>query len=263
MQGASPQLRLKDYSAEALFDRHERQLTLIQATGLLGLPPYDVLDLGAGSGVTSVWAARKGWNVTASDIASDHLDVLVHHLNATEPELKGRIEICVTDAVYGNGLADNAFDIVYLKDLLEHVVDFKLCLRTALSKLRDGGFLYVSTTNVWCPIQAEFHGVGPYSWYPPFVKRRVTKYALEKNPKIINYTTYPALHWFTRHSLRKSLIEAGFRDVWDVYDLLNTRQDFTRRTRLIYPLAMLAKQIRPLRYAVDLINPGLTMVGMK
>jgi 2-polyprenyl-3-methyl-5-hydroxy-6-metoxy-1,4-benzoquinol methylase len=263
MHGSSPQLRLKNYSPEALFDRHERQLTLIKATGLLGDPPFDVLDLGAGSGVTSVWAARKGWNVTASDIASDHLDVLVRHLEETEPELKGRITIQVADAVNGIGLPDESYDIAYLKDLLEHVVDYHLCLKSALAKLRAGGFLYVSTTNVWCPIQAEFHGVGPYSWYPPFVKRRIIRYALEKNPKIINYTTYPALHWFSRNSLRKALLDAGFSKVWDVYDLLNTRQDFTRRTRLIFPLAMMAKRMRPLRYLVDFVNPGLTMVAMK
>mgnify|MGYP000939479792 CR=1 FL=1 len=52
------QQRLNDFRPEVLNDRHERQHLLLEATGELGRPPYDVLDLGAGSGVTAVWAGR-------------------------------------------------------------------------------------------------------------------------------------------------------------------------------------------------------------
>ena len=257
----NPQQRLTDFRPEVLADRHDRQLSLLRSTGTLPPPPYRVLDLGGGSGVTAVWAARQGWPTTVVDIDTENLEVLRKHLQEHEPDLP--IEMVVDDAAKLRTISPGAFDIAYLKDLIEHVPDVPGCLRAAYQALRPGGLLYVATTNVICPIQCEYHGVGPFSWYPAWLKDRIRRYALTTRPEIVRHTPYPALHWFSRRSLGGLLRDAGFSRVWDLYDLVSSSGDLTRRTRLIYPLIRAAQNIKPLRDIVDLGVVGLTMVAQK
>jgi len=228
--GLTAQQQLNDFSPEALNDRHDRQHLLLEAPGRLGRPPYDVLDLGSGSGVSAVWAARKGWRVTAVDVSADNLQVLRDHLTQ---EHSLDIRLVVSDALTCAGVGDESFDIAYLKDLIEHVPDYRATLRTACRKLRRGGLAYIATTNVVCPLQLEYHGVGPYSWYPPWLKDRIREYAMARKPSIVRNTPYPAVHWFSRRTLGRALREAGFSRVWDLYDLIRSPQDLTRRTRLM------------------------------
>jgi 2-polyprenyl-6-hydroxyphenyl methylase/3-demethylubiquinone-9 3-methyltransferase len=251
---------LDDFRPEVLNDRHDRQHSLLEATGVLGPPPYDVLDLGCGSGVTAVWAARRGWRVTAVDASDENVNVLRRHLEQ-EPGL--RITAIVGDAARCEGVADGSVDIVYLKDLIEHVPDYAAVLATACRKLRRGGVIYVATTNVICPLQLEYHGVGPYSWYPRWLKDRIRQYAMTKNPAIVMNTPWPAVHWFSRRSLAHALRRAGFARVWDIYDLIRSPRDLTRRTRLIYPFIRYARFVPLGRDIVDVGVVGLTMVAQK
>lgn len=261
--GLTPQQEDTDYSYAALADRHDRQHSLLAATGELPDRPCRVLDMGSGTGVTAVWAARQGWQVTAADISEANLSTLADHLAVAEPELASRIDIVIADAVDGAGIADGVYDVVYLKSLLEHVEDYQRCLTTAAAKLRPGGLLYVSTTNVVCPVQLEYHGVGPYSWYPRWLKDRIRRYAMAKRPQIVRHTSLPALHWFTRRSLGNALQAAGFTRIWDVYDLIRAPRDLTRRTRLIYPLARYARHVPLGKHLVDVVMPEVLLVAQK
>lgn len=255
------QQTLKDFRPEVLNDRHDRQHSLLEATGALGTPPFRILDLGSGSGVTAVWAARKGWQVTAVDVAPEHMAVLEEHLRLREPSFD--IQMMVQDIVRCDGLSDGAFDIAYLKDLVEHVEDYEACLAAACRKLKAGGLAYIATTNVWCPMQLEYHGVGPYSWYPRWLKRRIMHYAMTRKPQIVRHARHPAVHWFSRRTLRNALERAGFRRTWDIYDLIRSPMDLTRRTRLVYPAVRYPRHIPFGRNLVDFLMPGLTMVAQR
>jgi 2-polyprenyl-3-methyl-5-hydroxy-6-metoxy-1,4-benzoquinol methylase len=252
--------QLSDIEPDTLADRHERQYSLLQATGQLKPPPYRVLDLGCGNGVTAVWAARRGWSVTAVDNWRETLAVFEKYLKR-EPGLP--IEFVLDDATRCDRLPDEAYDLAYLKDLLEHVDDYRACLANTYKKLRSGGLLYIATTNVICPIQLEYHGVGPYSWYPASVKNWIRQNAVPRHPAIVRHSPCPALHWFSRRSLRAALIEAGFTRTWDVYDLVRRPLDLTRRTRVVYPLIRAARFVPFGRDFVDLFVVGLTMVAQK
>ncbi len=255
------QQQFANFDEAALADRHDRQLSLLQATGALRQGPYAILDLGGGSGVTAVWAARKGWPVTVVDIDPANLAVLRDLLQGPEAALP--IETIVGDASGVLELPEAAYDIAYLKDLVEHVPDYENALAHAYRALKPGGLVYVATTNVLCPLQQEYHGVGPYSWYPQWLKERIRVYAMTRRPSIVHNTPYPAIHWFSRGSLGKAMRHAGFTSIFDVYDLVRAPRDLTRRTRLVYPLIRLAGRVSVLRPLVDVLVPGLTLVGMK
>jgi 2-polyprenyl-6-hydroxyphenyl methylase/3-demethylubiquinone-9 3-methyltransferase len=249
-----------DFEPDILADRHERQHSLLLATGQLGAPPYRVLDLGCGNGVTAVWAARRGWPVTAVDDWGEPLSRLEDQLRR-EPGLP--VTIINDDATRCEKVPDGHFDLAYLKDLLEHVGDYRGCLATAHKKLRPGGLLYIATTNVLCPLQLEYHGVGPYSWYPQWLKDKIKHYAVTRKPAIIRFSPCPALHWFSRRTLQRELAECGFTRTWDLYDLVRQPMDLTRRTRLIFPLIRSARHVPFGRNIVDVFVVGLTMVAQK
>lgn len=259
--GPTAQQALANFDPAALADRHDRQLSLLQATGALGTGPYTILDLGGGSGVTAVWAARKGWPVTVVDIDADNLAVLRKLLAGPEAGLP--ITTHVGDVCGRLDLPEGAFDIVYLKDLVEHVPDYDTALAQAFRALKSGGLVYVATTNVLCPLQQEYHGVGPYSWYPRWLKDRIRVMAMTTRPEIVHHTPYPAVHWFSRGTLSTALRRAGFTGVFDIYDLVRRPADLTRRTRLVYPFIRLAGRLTLLRPLVDVLVPGLTLVAMK
>jgi 2-polyprenyl-6-hydroxyphenyl methylase/3-demethylubiquinone-9 3-methyltransferase len=195
------------------------------------------------------------------DIEARFMAVLKDHLVHHEPDL--HIEMYLDDLERGKHIPEAVYDIVYLKDVLEHVKDYRACLATASRKLRPGGLVYIATTNVCCPIQLEYHGVGPYSWYPRWLKDRIRLYAMAHKPEIISHSPSPALHWFSRRTLQQALREAGFQQTWDLYDLIRSPQDLTRRTRLIYPFLKQAHFLPILRNLIDVFIPGLTMVAKK
>src|SRR5688572_3762833 len=105
---------LNDFRPEVLADRHDRQLSLLRATGELAAPPYRVLDLGGGTGVTAVWAARQGWPTTVVDSSAEFLEVLQVYMRGHEPGLP--ITVVVDDASRPTQIPAASFDIAYLKD---------------------------------------------------------------------------------------------------------------------------------------------------
>ena len=259
---ASAQTRLNDATpGTRLYKWLERHRTLLECTGVLPRPPYRVLDLGSGSGLLAVWAARQGWDVTAVELEADHMAVLRQFV-AAEPELQ---ITPVQSSILASRplLPDDAFDIVYLKDVLEHVGNYQMCLDIAYAKAKSGGLVFASTTNVICPLQSEYHGVGPFSWYPRPVKNWIVNYALNHNPGIIMHSKLPAVHWFRRGTLSQAMRRSGFRRTWDLYDLVKSTADVTGRTRYVVPLIRLAGLVPPGRHLVDLLIPGLTMVAQK
>jgi SAM-dependent methyltransferase len=260
----NPQRRLTDFSQEALADRHDRQLSVLEATGCFPPTPPRVLDLGAGSGVTTVWAARKGWQVTAVDIDAGNLAILEDHCRRVEPKLRPLVRTIVRNVSEHDTFDEGEFDIVYLKDLLEHVPDYRGTLTLALTSLRIGGLIFISTTNRMCPLQMEFK-LPLYSWYPAWMKDYFVARAKTDRPDLANHTPYPALHWFTRRGLTEVLLQLGYSRTWDIYDLVRQPTDLTRRTRILYPFIRLAAlpTLRGLRLIGDLLQPGLTVVAQK
>ena len=101
----------------------------------------EVLELGCGAGEASVYLAKKGANVTASDISPEMLNVVrkvAKKHNVTVSTIQSTADSIKSE--------DQVFDIVYASNLLHHV-DIEQTLIEVKRVLKTGG-IFVS----WDPL---------------------------------------------------------------------------------------------------------------
>ena len=104
-----------------------------------------VLDYGGGAGYFGLRCARRGAAVTLVDGSATALE-LAQHL-AAEWDVADRITTIVSQAV--PPFDAQRFDVVILKDIIEHVHDDAGLLAAAARVQPAGGRLILSTHNCW------------------------------------------------------------------------------------------------------------------
>jgi len=211
-----------------------------------------VLNVGCGAGTEcQIWAER-GHIVTGIDISEPLVQLA--QKRALEKGFDIRFDV-------GSALAlpypSNTFDVCLVPQLLEHVPDWQRCLDEGIRVLRSGGLLFVTTTNVLCPIQNEFT-LPLYSWYPGFVKRRCERLSVTTHREWVSHASYPAVHWFTFWQLRDFLTKKGLT-CFDRFDLAEA--DATSASRRV--AFRLIKRFPPLRVAAYVLVAGTIVIGAK
>lgn len=113
------------------------------ALGLLESVRFeDVLDIGCGEGDVALELARRfGARAVGVDISQVMVDVCRSRGLTTE-----RADIGCEPLPF----ADESFDLVYLAEVLEHLVSPDAAIRELWRVLRPGGHLLVSTPNLAC-----------------------------------------------------------------------------------------------------------------
>jgi len=101
-----------------------------------------VLDVGCGGGLLSEPLARLGADVTGIDLSSRNLAVARRHAARLDIQVNYR-EAAVEDLA----AAGEAFDLVCVMEVVEHVADMPDFLRTCSRLVRPGGALVLATLN--------------------------------------------------------------------------------------------------------------------
>jgi 2-polyprenyl-6-hydroxyphenyl methylase/3-demethylubiquinone-9 3-methyltransferase len=220
-----------------------------------GRPPgtrLKVADIGCGAGSQAALWAQLGHEVSGLDV--NEALVAIAARRAAAAGLPIRFDVGTATALpYG----DASLDVCLLPELLEHVEDWESCLREAARVLKSGGVLYLSTTNVLCPVQQEFD-LPLYSWYPGPLKRRYERLAVTTRPELVNHARYPAVHWFSFYGLRDYLGRLGFecRDRFDMVD--ETRAGAPGRIAL-----RAIRTLAPLRWLGHVATPYSVVFAIK
>lgn len=115
------------------------------------LPPGDALDLGCGAGGDTAWLARRGWHVTAVDIAAAAVAGVRGH--AAETGLADRVTAEQHDLA--RSFPGGAYDLVSAQYFHSPFAFTRAeVLRTAARALRSGGLLLV----------VDHGSIAPWSW---------------------------------------------------------------------------------------------------
>ncbi|MBN9122301.1 MAG: methyltransferase domain-containing protein [Planctomycetes bacterium] len=110
---------------------------------LLPPPPARVLDLGCGTGWTSLFFARAGYEVVGADIAPDMIR-LANELRDREGLANASFVVSDYEALTFH----NEFDAVVFFHSLHHADDEGLALRKAFAALKPGGVLLADEPGV-------------------------------------------------------------------------------------------------------------------
>jgi ubiquinone/menaquinone biosynthesis C-methylase UbiE len=106
---------------------------------LLPRPPATLLDLGCGAGWTSIFFAKRGYQVTGVDIAPDMIRC-AHECQQRDNELAIRFMVSDYESLDFN----ESFDCAVFYDALHHAVDEQEALRAAYRSLKPGGICIIS-----------------------------------------------------------------------------------------------------------------------
>ncbi|MDT7798730.1 MAG: hypothetical protein QOI78_2163 [Actinomycetota bacterium] len=141
-----------DDEAARFWDEHYRNPPAERVNPLLAevagaLPAGAALDLGCGSGGDALWLARRGWRVTAADLAATAVESLRHRAGGL-PVTPVRIDLA-------EAFPDGTFDLVSAQYLhTPFPLPRERVLRRAADALRPGGFLLV----------VDHGSAAPWSW---------------------------------------------------------------------------------------------------
>lgn len=158
-----------------------------------------LLDIGAGYGAFVLSSRRHGLDAIGFELAAFEVDIARQRLARAEPAAD-------PTAVFRNGDAgrlpfpDNAFAIVTLLNVLEHVPDYRMVLAEAVRVLRPGGRLFVVCPN-YAALRKEAHYHVP--WLPLFPRRLASGYLrlLGRNPGFFREHIYYCTNWGVLHAL--------------------------------------------------------------
>jgi ubiquinone/menaquinone biosynthesis C-methylase UbiE len=212
----------------------------------------DIADIGCNTGMQCHLWAKLGHRVRGLDISDALLQTA-----------RTRAEEAGLPIVFELGSATNlpwpsaSMDVCIAPELLEHVADWESCLKEFARVLRPGGVLYLTTTNVLCPRQEEFT-LPLYSWYPAPLKRYCERLAVTTRPQIVNFASYPAVHWFSFYSLRRYLESLGLSSL-DRFDVINIDEK-----QGVVRLALKAiRGMRLVRFLAHMTQGGTLLVAVK
>ncbi len=104
--------------------------------------PLTLLDVGCGGGLIAEPMARLGMQVTAIDASEKNIAVATLHADQSGLNIDYR-------ATTAEDLASNerAFDVVLALEIVEHVADIELFLRSIAQLVKPGGLVIMSTLN--------------------------------------------------------------------------------------------------------------------
>jgi 2-polyprenyl-6-hydroxyphenyl methylase/3-demethylubiquinone-9 3-methyltransferase len=112
------------------------------ALGGVPLKDLSLLDIGCGGGLLCEPMARLGAQVTGVDASERNIAVASRHAAGQELEIDYRSATAESLVEQGR-----QFDIVLALEIVEHVADVDLFLRSCGQLVKPGGLIFVSTLN--------------------------------------------------------------------------------------------------------------------
>ncbi len=148
-----------------------------------------ILDVGCGGGLLSEPMSRLGANVTAIDASDKNINVAKLHAKTSNLNIN---YVCTSPEKFQ---PKDKFDVILNMEIVEHVDDVNLFLKSCSNLLKKNGIMFVATLNktlksyVFAIIGAEYIlrwlPIGTHEW-EKFIKPDELTYILKKNNLELN-----------------------------------------------------------------------------
>jgi ubiquinone/menaquinone biosynthesis C-methylase UbiE len=213
-----------------------------------------VLDVGAAQGLHSIALKRQGFESVGVEPWAEAVE--------TGKQIGKQIGTPV-DLIQGVGeslpFEDASFDVVLAENVMEHVADPDTVFAEVYRVLRPGGGFHFYTASALCPRQHEITRFPLFPWYPTKLKHRIMRWAARERPWLVGYTEMPAMHWYTPARVRRYAERAGFREIYDRWELKREEElDGWKR-----PALRVAQSSVVLRRAGDVLVPECAYLLVK
>ena len=219
-------------------------------------PAVRLLDVGCGPGVYTEFWIENGVDGTGVDVDSSLVKTAKERL--ARKGMPGRFAVGRVEALpYRTGM----FDVCIANALLEHVPDWQNTLREATRVLKQGGLLVFTTTNKLHPFQGEVNSFPFYPWLPERMKTPILKAIMKHRPDMVNYTSLPAVHWFSYENLRVFLEGLGY-EVRTRLDLVHS-SDLKGWKAAAKPTLRLIQNVQLLRYLYYFYSSDVSVYALK
>ena len=132
-------------------------------------------------------------------------------------------------------LPDGSQDLVLAESVLEHVDSVSASLAEIYRVTAPGGIAYIRTTSKLTLSLSGKNGefrVPFFNWLPPVLKESFVHHHLHYDPTLADYSSRPAVHWFSYSELCRAGREAGFARFYSLFDVLETSDASIASNRL-------------------------------
>ena len=153
------------------------------------LQKIKILDVGCGGGLLSEPMSRLGADVTAIDASDKNINVAKLHAKISNLNIN---YVCTSPEKFQ---PKDKFDVILNMEIVEHVDDVNLFLKSCSNLLKKNGIMFVATLNktlksyVFAIIGAEYIlrwlPIGTHEW-EKFIKPDELTYILKKNNLELN-----------------------------------------------------------------------------
>jgi 2-polyprenyl-3-methyl-5-hydroxy-6-metoxy-1,4-benzoquinol methylase len=213
---------------------------------------YKILDLGCGTGRLTVELAKLGYNAYGTDINPDFIEIARD--KAQKMGVSAQVMVAPSERL---PFDDNFFDVCLAVSVLEHVADWKKTVSEVARILKPGGIAYFDTTNALNPLPGEVKHVPCMGYIPRRLRSPIIDLISARFPALVGYSLTPAKNWFTQTGLKRALSLAGFKQSWDIFDLIN-KQDIPRKYQFASWLLPIIKKL-PYPYIRDIAHFPLSV----
>jgi ubiquinone/menaquinone biosynthesis C-methylase UbiE len=206
-----------------------------------------LLEMGMGSGWLVILAAQRGLRTGGIEHNPELADVARARARAASVP----IDVMV-GSVETYPLEPESYDIIVANSILEHVPDYRAAIATAYRALRPGGLFYFNSTNKFALRSGEYPPMRLYGWLPYEIRRRIR--VRKQGPAVVSSAGMD-FNQFTYRGLRRTLKQAGFTRIVDIYELLEV-EDLNRPTAARTAAMRAYKRCRPLKWLLTTFSDG-------
>ncbi|XP_044738624.1 ubiquinone biosynthesis O-methyltransferase, mitochondrial [Chrysoperla carnea] len=108
------------------------------------LEGVNILEVGCGGGILTEALARIGATMTGIDVASDLIKMASTHANQ-DSKIKDRIKYTTESIEVFSEKNPSSFDAVVCSEVIEHVTEKDLFVKSAVQALKPGGSIFITT----------------------------------------------------------------------------------------------------------------------